>query len=309
MGFWVSLIFVVGFRSIPFVYDPFFGVVGFDSFDGFGCVGTAKQDKQQFQKTKGTSKAKEENTEKILYGLDDIVGQSDIIIVEGEMDKWQWKKLVSSIVSLFPMDKKYRSRGTRKDELKQATRVIRATDGDPPDCQIWLLCTLHYSHMVGDKKLGIDFSVSTLSMVPRIPIAYASKVTNGILQALKLFENEAFTCEYNLGNTEASGIYASRDHSIFRVQNLIERCMLFHMSLDQCIRALAEHAGIKPLVTVTVWKELQKENKEFFRAYLQFVTPRPFMSRCFQRGPKKLLALIGQYLPKDLGVKALVPGI
>jgi len=36
-----------------------------------------------------------------------------------------------------------------------------------------------------------------------------------------------------------------------QVQNLIERCMLFHMSQEQCIRALAEHAGIKPLVTVT----------------------------------------------------------
>ncbi|KAK7361809.1 hypothetical protein VNO77_03893 [Canavalia gladiata] len=70
------------------------------------------------------------------------------------------------------------------------------------------------------------------------------------------------------------------------VQNLIERCMLFYMSQDQCIKALAEHAGIKPLVTVTVWKELQKENKEFFRAYLQVVTPRPFMSRYFQRGPR-----------------------
>ncbi|KAG4921352.1 hypothetical protein AAZX31_18G129600 [Glycine max] len=70
------------------------------------------------------------------------------------------------------------------------------------------------------------------------------------------------------------------------VQNLIERCILFHMSQDQCVRALAEHAGIKPLVTVTVWKELQKENKEFFRAYLQVTTPRPlFMSRCFQRRP------------------------
>ncbi|RDX83776.1 hypothetical protein CR513_35278, partial [Mucuna pruriens] len=61
------------------------------------------------------------------------------------------------------------------------------------------------------------------------------------------------------------------------VQNLIERCMLFHMSQEQCIMALAEHAGIKPLVTVTVWKELQKENKEFFRAYLQVVTRRSFM--------------------------------
>ncbi|QCD82309.1 Conserved hypothetical protein CHP01589 [Vigna unguiculata] len=68
-------------------------------------------------------------------------------------------------------------------------------------------------------------------------------------------------------------------HSYIRmVQNLIERCMLFHMSQEQCIRALAEHAGIKPLVTVTVWKELQKENREFFRAYLQVVTPRPFIN-------------------------------
>ncbi|KAL2524361.1 Primaseprotein [Abeliophyllum distichum] len=30
---------------------------------------------------------KETNTEKILYGLDDIKGASDILIVEGEMDK------------------------------------------------------------------------------------------------------------------------------------------------------------------------------------------------------------------------------
>ncbi|XP_016193611.1 uncharacterized protein LOC107634699 isoform X1 [Arachis ipaensis] len=41
-------------------------------------------------------------------------------------------------------------------------------------------------------------------------------------------------------------------HSYIRmVQNLIERCLLFHMSQDQCIKALAEHAGIKPLVTLT----------------------------------------------------------
>ena len=62
--------------------------------------------------------------------------------------------------------------------------------------------------------------------------------------------------------------------------------MLFHMSQEQCIRALAEHAGIKPLVTVTVWKELQKENREFFRAYLQVVTPRPFINRYFQRASR-----------------------
>ncbi|RHN41669.1 putative angiotensin-converting enzyme 2 [Medicago truncatula] len=67
-------------------------------------------------------------------------------------------------------------------------------------------------------------------------------------------------------------------HSYIRmVQNLIERCMIFHMSQDQCIKALEEHAGIQPLVTLTVWRELQKENEEFFRAYLQqFIPPSPF---------------------------------
>ncbi|KAL4371286.1 hypothetical protein AHAS_Ahas06G0150600 [Arachis hypogaea] len=65
-----------------------------------------------------------------------------------------------------------------------------------------------------------------------------------------------------------------------QVQNLIERCLLFHMSQDQCIKALAEHAGIKPLVTLTVWKELQKENKKFFRDYFQVTTPtrKPFFN-------------------------------
>lgn len=36
-----------------------------------------------------------------------------------------------------------------------------------------------------------------------------------------------------------------------QVQNLIERCMIFHMNQDQCIKALEEHAGIQPLVTLT----------------------------------------------------------
>ncbi|KAI4328215.1 hypothetical protein L6164_020587 [Bauhinia variegata] len=76
-------------------------------------------------------------------------------------------------------------------------------------------------------------------------------------------------------------------HSYIRmVQHLIERCLLFRMSQDQCIKALAEHANIKPLVTLTVWKELQKENKEFFRAYFQVISPRPCMSRSFQRVPR-----------------------
>ncbi|OAY73769.1 uncharacterized protein LOC109724002 [Ananas comosus] len=61
------------------------------------------------------------------------------------------------------------------------------------------------------------------------------------------------------------------DHSpasyIRLVQHLIERCLLFEMSMEECAEALAKHADIKPAVTSTVWKELEKENKEFFEAY------------------------------------------
>ncbi|XP_041009968.1 uncharacterized protein LOC121254071 [Juglans microcarpa x Juglans regia] len=76
-------------------------------------------------------------------------------------------------------------------------------------------------------------------------------------------------------------------HSYIRmVQHLIERCLLLHMSRDQCIKALAEHASIRPLVTLTVWRELQKENKDFFRAYFHVTSSRPLPSRYIQREPK-----------------------
>ncbi|KAK7340918.1 hypothetical protein VNO77_21636 [Canavalia gladiata] len=51
---------------------------------------------------------------------------------------------------------------------------------------------------------GIDFSVSSLSMVPGIPIKpMLAKITNGIPQALKLFQNKAFTCEYKYDGQRA----------------------------------------------------------------------------------------------------------
>ncbi|CAA0836440.1 Plant protein 1589 of unknown function [Striga hermonthica] len=33
------------------------------------------------------------------------------------------------------------------------------------------------------------------------------------------------------------------------------------------MEALSQHANIKPVITSTVWKELEKENTEFFEAY------------------------------------------
>ncbi|KAL5711102.1 hypothetical protein ACHQM5_021594 [Ranunculus cassubicifolius] len=51
------------------------------------------------------------------------------------------------------------------------------------------------------------------------------------------------------------------------VQLLIEKCLIFHMCEDECMEALSKHANINPVITRTVWRELEKENKAFFEAY------------------------------------------
>ncbi|XP_039169495.1 twinkle homolog protein, chloroplastic/mitochondrial-like [Eucalyptus grandis] len=90
----------------------------------------------------------EAHTEKIFYGLDDIKGKSEIIIVEGEMDKLAmeeagFRNCVSvpdgappstSDKDLPPegQDIKYQYLWNCKDYLKEASRIILATDGDKP---------------------------------------------------------------------------------------------------------------------------------------------------------------------------------
>ncbi|KAJ6772845.1 ANGIOTENSIN-CONVERTING ENZYME 2-RELATED [Salix koriyanagi] len=56
---------------------------------------------------------------------------------------------------------------------------------------------------------------------------------------------------------------------IHMVQHLIEKCLIFNMTKEECMEALSKHANIEPVITSTVWKELEKENKEFFEAYAQ----------------------------------------
>ncbi|KAE9595210.1 hypothetical protein Lal_00009319 [Lupinus albus] len=56
---------------------------------------------------------------------------------------------------------------------------------------------------------------------------------------------------------------------IHMVQHLIEKCLIFHMTKEECMEALSKHANIKPVITSTVWNELEKENKEFFEAYVE----------------------------------------
>ncbi|KAB2598185.1 hypothetical protein D8674_001105 [Pyrus ussuriensis x Pyrus communis] len=54
---------------------------------------------------------------------------------------------------------------------------------------------------------------------------------------------------------------------IHMVQHLIEKCLIYHLTKEECMEALSKHANIKPVITSTVWNELEKVNKEFFEAY------------------------------------------
>ncbi|RCV28040.1 hypothetical protein SEVIR_5G379400v4 [Setaria viridis] len=51
------------------------------------------------------------------------------------------------------------------------------------------------------------------------------------------------------------------------VQHLIEKCICYSMNKEECMVTLEKHANIQPVITSTVWKELEKENREFFETY------------------------------------------
>ncbi|EOA38438.1 hypothetical protein CARUB_v10010063mg [Capsella rubella] len=85
---------------------------------------------------------------KILYGLDDIENASEIIIVEGEIDKLAMEEAgifncvsvpdgapeVVSLKEIPPQskDKAFRYLWNCNEFLKQASRIVIATDGDAP---------------------------------------------------------------------------------------------------------------------------------------------------------------------------------
>ncbi|CAL9773678.1 unnamed protein product [Musa acuminata subsp. burmannicoides] len=78
---------------------------------------------------------------------------------------------------------------------------------------------------------------------------------------------------HHLGRSRTSQAFDMGEHYspaaayIRLVQHLIETCLLWHMSMEECMEALLLHADVSPAITSTVWKELEKENQEFFRAY------------------------------------------
>jgi len=86
--------------------------------------------------------------EKVLFGLNDIVGQPEIIIVEGEMDKLALEEAGYTNVVSVPdgapqkvkqgelpppdQDKKYSYLWNCRGELDQAAKIVIATDNDAP---------------------------------------------------------------------------------------------------------------------------------------------------------------------------------
>ncbi|XP_078431241.1 uncharacterized protein LOC144703039 [Wolffia australiana] len=59
------------------------------------------------------------------------------------------------------------------------------------------------------------------------------------------------------------------------VQHLIEKCLVLGMGRDDTAQALSTRAGIPPLITLTVWKELLKENRGFFLEYFREIAFNP----------------------------------
>lgn len=90
----------------------------------------------------------EQNTEKIFYGVEDIKNASDVIIVEGEIDKLSMEEagflncvsvpdgappqISAKDVPSPDKDTKYQYLWNCKEYLEKASRIILATDGDPP---------------------------------------------------------------------------------------------------------------------------------------------------------------------------------
>ncbi|KAK1271172.1 hypothetical protein QJS04_geneDACA019983 [Acorus gramineus] len=71
------------------------------------------------------------------------------------------------------------------------------------------------------------------------------------------------------------------------------------MNKEECMEALSKHANIKPVITSTVWKELQKENKEFFEAYDKQREDRILEMETMQRVFQKIIADAAATSPTD----------
>ncbi|XP_047317657.1 DNA ligase 6 [Impatiens glandulifera] len=82
-----------------------------------------------------------------------------------------------------------------KEQLQCISEAIVEAYNKVPNLDLLVPCLL---------EKGVDFSSTTLSVVPGIPIKpMLAKISNGIPQALKLFGNKGFTCEYKYDGQRA----------------------------------------------------------------------------------------------------------
>ncbi|XP_057487838.1 DNA ligase 6 isoform X2 [Actinidia eriantha] len=92
-----------------------------------------------------------------------------------------------------------------KEQLQRLSAAMVESYNILPNLDLLVPCLL-------DK--GIAFSTATLSMVPGIPIKpMLAKITNGIPQVLKIFQNKTFTCEYKYDGQRAQ-IHKLADGSV-----------------------------------------------------------------------------------------------
>ncbi|KAJ3683986.1 hypothetical protein LUZ61_013150 [Rhynchospora tenuis] len=83
------------------------------------------------------------------------------------------------------------------------------------------------------------------------------------------------------------------------VQHLIEKCIVHNMNKEECMEALEKHANIKPVITSTVWTELEKENRAFFESYARDREERINMEKDQQRIQQMLSDLASSTTPDD----------
>ncbi|MED6180155.1 hypothetical protein PIB30_007666 [Stylosanthes scabra] len=69
------------------------------------------------------------------------------------------------------------------------------------------------------------------------------------------------------GSATANGGKKVSRQDIELVQNLIERCLQLYMNKDEVVKTLLTRAKIDPGFTTLVWKKLEEENADFFKAY------------------------------------------
>ncbi|KAI3451800.1 hypothetical protein Pfo_008465 [Paulownia fortunei] len=91
---------------------------------------------------------------------------------------------------------------------------------------------------------GIEFSSSTLSMIPGIPIKpMLAKITNGAPQVLKIFQYRAFTCEYKYDGQRAQ-IHRLTDGSIHVFSRNGDETTLRFPDLIDIVKDSCVHAAV-----------------------------------------------------------------